>query len=491
MINMPKVKIAVVGVSRDCFPAELTKKRLGILKEELKNLNIDFYMSEVIIESEIDMLKALEDVKAAGANAACIYLGNFGPEAPETIFAQKFNGPTMFCAAAEETKNDLFGGRGDAYCGMLNASYNLALRKVKAHIPKMPVGSASECANMIKEFVSIAKVYIGVKSLKVFSFGPRPENFFACNAPIKPLYDLGIEIMENSELDLFEMFNKIDENLTEVKIIENEMRAEIGDSSYSSILPKLARFEYALTKFYKENLGASSYGVFANKCWPSFQTSFGFVPCYVNSRMAAKGIPVSCEVDIYGAISEYICQLATDVPATLLDINNSVPCDMITDGMDLKGSSVEDLFMGFHCGNTSICNLKSSSLKYQLIMKRLLEPDSEPNISRGTIEGQIKPGDITFFRLHGTADAKLQAYVAEGEVLDLDPQSFGGIGVFAIPNMARFYRYILINKNYPHHGAVAFNKSGKILFDALALLGVEDVGYPLPKGVMYPGENPF
>ena len=35
-------------------------------------------------------------------------------------------------AAAEETQNDLIGGRGDAYCGMLNASYNLKLRNVKA-----------------------------------------------------------------------------------------------------------------------------------------------------------------------------------------------------------------------------------------------------------------------------------------------------------------------------------------------------------------------
>ena len=37
----------------------------------------------------------------------------------------------MFVAAAEESQNNLVGGRGDAYCGMLNASYNLKLRNVK------------------------------------------------------------------------------------------------------------------------------------------------------------------------------------------------------------------------------------------------------------------------------------------------------------------------------------------------------------------------
>ena len=43
---------------------------------------------------------------------------------------------------------------------------------------------------------------------------------------------------------------------------------------------------------------------------------------------------------------------------------------------------------------------------YQLIMKRDLEPDlPEPDITRGTMEGNIKAGDITFFRLQSTSQA--------------------------------------------------------------------------------------
>ena len=75
--------------------------------------------------------------------------------------------------------------RGDAYCGMLNASYNLKLRNVKAYIPEKPVGDANECADMIHEFVPIARAIYGVSHLKIISFGPRPMNFLACNANIK------------------------------------------------------------------------------------------------------------------------------------------------------------------------------------------------------------------------------------------------------------------------------------------------------------------
>ena len=171
-----------------------------MLKLTLKQYG-EIFEAQTVVENEIDMLKAVEEVKTAGCNALVVFLGNFGPETPETLIAQKFDGPVMYVAAAEETGKDLINGRGDAYCGMLNCSYNLGLRKIKAFIPEYPVGTADEIAEMINEFNPVARALIGVANLKIITFGPRPQDFFACNAPIKPLYDLGVEIEENSELD--------------------------------------------------------------------------------------------------------------------------------------------------------------------------------------------------------------------------------------------------------------------------------------------------
>ncbi len=491
--NAPEVKLAVVGVSRDCFPIELTRTRLGMVADACKSAGVEVYACKTIIENEKDTLAALKEVEASGANAAVIYLGNFGPEGPSTIFAQKFDGPVMICAAAEETKTNLINGRGDAYCGMLNASYNVGLRNVPVYIPQMPVGLPGELAEKIKRFETIARIYIGVKDLKIFAFGPRPQDFFACNAPIKPLYDLGVEVMENSELDLFVLYNSVNESDPEIAAIAKDMADELGaGNTYPDLLPKLARFELALTRFAEENLGSRKYAIFADKCWPAFEKAFGFVPCYVNSRLSARGVPVACEVDIYGALSEYMCYLASETPATILDINNTVPNDMIEASTELFGAEVVDLFMGFHCGNTPSCCMKNCSMKFQLIMNRLMEdPTQEPDITRGTLEGQLQPGPTTFFRLQGNAEGELVSYVAEGQILDIDPMSFGGLGIFAIPNFARFYRHILIGKRFPHHGAVAFNHCGNVLFDAIKLLGVTNINVPLPESMWYPGENPF
>ena len=62
MNNMPKVKIGIVAVSRDCFPKSLSVNRR----------------------------KALENIKKAGCNALCVYLGNFGPEISEILPAKHF-----------------------------------------------------------------------------------------------------------------------------------------------------------------------------------------------------------------------------------------------------------------------------------------------------------------------------------------------------------------------------------------------------------------
>ena len=493
MNNIPKIKLGIVAVSRDCFPESLSvNRRKALVAAYAKKYDAaDIYECPVcIVESEIHMVQALEDIKKAGCNALCVYLGNFGPEISETLLAKHFEGPKMFIAAAEESQSALMDGRGDAYCGMLNASYNLKLRSIGAYIPEYPVGDAEDCADMIHDFLPIARAVKGLSELKIISFGPRPLNFLACNAPIQPLYNLGVEIEENSELDLFEAFNKHAGD-ARIPAKVKEMEEELGAGNKKpEVLAKLAQYELTLLDWVEAHKGYRKYVAIAGKCWPAFQTQFGFVPCYVNSRLTGMGIPVSCEVDIYGCLSEFIGTCVSEDVVTLLDINNSVPKDMYKESIEKKFDyKFTDTFMGFHCGNTCTKKLANYEMKYQKIMARNLPIE----VTQGTLEGDIAPGKITFFRLQSTADAKLRAYLAEGEVLPVATKSFGGIGVFAIKEMGRFYRHVLIQKNYPHHGAVAFGHYGKALFEVFKYIGVpmEDINYNQPASLPYPTENPF
>ena len=491
MNNIPEIKVGIVAVSRDCFPESLSVNRRKALVKAYseKYSEKEIYECPIcIVESEIHMVKALEDVTKAGCNALCVYLGNFGPEISETLLAKHFDGAVMFCAAAEEASNRLTGDRGDAFCGMLNASYNLKLRNIKAYIPEYPVGDAYECADMIHDFLPIARAVEGLKNLKIISFGPRPMNFLACNAPIKQLFNLGVEIEENSELDLFEAFNKHKDD-KRIPDVAADMEKELGKGNKKpEILAKLAQYELTLLDWIEAHKGYRKYVAIAGKCWPAFQTQFGFVPCYVNSRLTGRGIPVSCEVDIYGCLSEFIGSCVTEDIVTLLDINNTVPKDMYDEDIKNKFNYKHtDTFMGFHCGNTCSKKLCSPVMKNQMIMARALPVE----VTNGTLEGDIVPGDITFYRLQSTADNRLLAYIAEGEVLPVATKSFGSVGVFAIKEMGRFYRHVLIENGFPHHGAVAFSHCGKALFEVFKYLGVQEIGYNKPESDKYKTENPF
>ncbi len=415
MKNIPEVKLGIIAVSRDCFPIQLSERRRAAIVAACGQKKLDIYEAKTTVENEKDMLKAVEEVKAAECNALVVFLGNFGPETSETLIAKYFDGPCMYVAASEGD-GDLIDGRGDAYCGMLNCSYNLGLRHLQAYIPEYPLGNADEIAGLIGEFIPIARALIGVANLKIITFGPRPQDFFACNAPIQGLYKLGVEIQENSELDLLVSY-KEHANDPRIPAICEDMAKEMGEGKYyPDMNARMALFELTLLDWAENNKGSRKYVAFADKCWPAFPSQFGFEPCYVNSRLATRGIPVSCEVDIYGALSEYIGSCITGDAVTILDINKTVPASMYNERIKGKYDyAFNDTFMGFHCGNTPSCKMCSDrAIKYQLIQHRVLEPaGSEPDISRGTLEGDISPSESTFYRLQCYCECVLRVYVVE------------------------------------------------------------------------------
>ena len=64
--NIPNVKLGIIAVSRDCFIIGLSIARREAIKKACKG---ELYECPVTVENEADMLKAVEDVKAAGGRA--------------------------------------------------------------------------------------------------------------------------------------------------------------------------------------------------------------------------------------------------------------------------------------------------------------------------------------------------------------------------------------------------------------------------------------
>ena len=107
MQNLPEVRLGIVAVSRDCFPIELSQKRRKMVIKACQKGNIKIAEIQTTVENEKNVLQALQEIDKQRVNALVIYLGNFGPEGPTTMLAQKFDGPAMIVAAAEESGKDL------------------------------------------------------------------------------------------------------------------------------------------------------------------------------------------------------------------------------------------------------------------------------------------------------------------------------------------------------------------------------------------------
>ena len=483
---LPEVKLALVSASRDCFPRSLSEARMENLVSCCREIGLSLFVPEgscSIIESKSHAAEAVQQIKRANCDGAVLFLGNFSPEIEDAFFVKQLGKPVAVIAAAEESADGLADSRGDALCGLLSATMAIQKRGLgnEIYLPPNPIVQPTEGAFAIAKFMKIMQVVKGIRNATIGLFGPRPRDFETCNYNITSIASLGVEV---EEFGFFDLANKVREMSEEDNLEEiiASMNADVGAIPSNEFAKRLAAYEKAVLAF-RDELNLSG---MTTQCWIEQEEVLKHVPCFINARMAAKGFPIACENDVHSLIAELMGQYASGQSVTILDINHSIPADLAP---QLADYPVEDLVGLFHCGNTDPRRLKDPQMKYQLIMNRLLEPEGEPDITRGTIEGQISASPITVLQVHGSGD-DMTAYIVEGEFLDLDPKTFGCTGTAYLPGFRRFYRHVLLGR-FHHHAAVAFDHCGEVLYEALKLLGVKTIHTPITDKVLYPGENPF
>lgn len=497
MNNVPEIKLGLVVGTTNWMPTEYATESLhklaDIYRERYGNENI-FVCPVCVDDNEVSVKRALKSLEKNGCNALCLYFANYGPEKTCAVLVEKFtsqNGPVMFCAAAEEAQEHLWDKRKDAYSGILNANYGLSWKNLLVYLPNEPVSEISECANMVHNFVAIARVIVALRYLQIISFGPRPSSYTAAYAPYHSLYNWGIKVDEFSEMELLNAYERhIDDsripNLVEEMLVDLDVNREVANLK---LLGKFAQYELTVKDWLRNHKGLCEYVALTSTCWPAFPKNFGFVPCYVNSRLAGQGIPCACEVDIFGALSEYVAQCVSNYTATILNINNNIPKNIYESKIKglhfLEGGyEITDLFLGYHCGVTSNDILQNGSLKPHFINNKLIGYE----MAQGTIQGGLKPGLITIFRIQVSSNGKLSAYMAEGEILPINIDTYGGRAVIAVKEMSRFYRYVLLTRHFPNHFALLYGHFANELYSICKYLGIDMIEYNHPPHIPYKDE---
>ena len=189
---------------------------------------------------------------------------------------------------------------------------------------------------------------------------------------------------------------------------------------------------------------------YAFQCWTAIEDYFGIVPCSVMSLSSNSLVPAACEVDITGALSMYILQLASDTPSAIADWNNSYNTD-------------PDKVVLFHCSNFPKHFMKDAIVKEQTIIAEFVGKEN----AYGACHGRMTPSPMTYFRLT-TDDVNgiISGYLGEGEITDDPLETFGGYGVAKINNMQVLMQYIC-ELGFEHHVALSQNSVSRPVFEAV------------------------
>ncbi len=116
----------------------------------------------------------------------------------------------------------------------------------------------------------------------------------------------------------------------EMARIENEAREVKVEEKF---IKKTARYILAL-----ENLaGENNYAGLALRCWPDTNQEYGIFPCSAMGKLNERGLPASCEGDVYGVINMILLQ----------EITGNVPSLMDLVDLDFK----ENRALFWHCGS--------------------------------------------------------------------------------------------------------------------------------------------
>lgn len=258
--------------------------------------------------------------------------------------------------------------------------------------------------DLVKAVVRAAELKYKLKSLKLAAVGHTPQGFGfgrAMDAELLEQFGVRLESVEARELiDMAKGYTK-----EEIKEYLEDAKSRMCGLENT---PEHNRLDFArLYKAYKDYVEANQIGALSSRCWPDFFTAFGTPVCGVLAMLNDLNIAASCEADVYGALSMYLCMQLTGQPAFFGD-----PVSM---------DETEGSVTYWHCG-TAACSLarKDTGAEVSVHCNRKIGP---------TLDFGCKACDnVTVFRIGRKPDGSFRFFLASGEALD-KPKQFNGTSI--------------------------------------------------------------
>lgn len=461
---LKKSVFAVVIGNRGFFPDHLCKSGREIILSVLEAEGIkaialgseDTHFGSV--ESLSDAQKCVELFKKhrEEIDGILVTLPNFGDERAiaNTLRWSGLNVPVLIHAFPDDADKMTLADRRDSFCGKMSVCNNLKQYGITFSLTKLhTLDPQSEGFRQeLRRFRSICRVVRGLRNVRIGAIGARPAAFNTVRFSEKLLERSGISV---ETLDLSELFGRaarLHEGDAGVKHKLEQIKGYVPTEGIpSEPLLKMAKVGLVIDTWMEENLLVAS----AIQCWTAMQEYYGVVPCTLMSMMSNQLVPSACETDIAGAVGMYALTLASDKPSAIVDWNNNY------------GGDPEKGVM-FHCSNLPKDFFVEEGAKHSPVMdyQDIIAGTVGKENTYGTIVGRVRTGPFTFCRVStDDLNGRIATYVGEGELTDDRMKTFGGYGVFRIPDLQKLL-YTICENGFEHHVAINLSQTASVIHEA-------------------------
>jgi L-fucose isomerase-like protein len=236
--------------------------------------------------------------------------GNFGNEEVAAMVAKALGVPVLLWGPQDDVFEPDGTRYSDSQCGLFGMSRQLQRFNIPfTYIENCRIEDAI-FTNDFRRFVSVACMVKNFRGMRIAQVGMRPKSF--CSVIFNEgelMQRFGLQIIPVNLAVVIDKYNRI--------LRENDAELEKGAKLLSGryvmddLTPPLLKKVYAFVLLYKEIFAEYRVDAVSAECWTAMQLGVGAMPCTAYSVLADMGYVISCESDMYGAITMALLSCAS------------------------------------------------------------------------------------------------------------------------------------------------------------------------------------
>lgn len=455
------ITIGVAPIKRAFLSMEAAKAQKDKFMGVISSLNLKLLeivdiddLCENGIASNVDVVpKIVEKFKDAKIDALFIPFCDFGAEAVAGGIAAELRVPTLVWGPRDDAPNTPQARGRDTQCGLFAATKVIRNYGVKfSYIFNEPSDSPAFREGFMN-FIRLVTVVRDMNGLRVLKIGDRPVDFLSVQANEAALANkFNITVVPIAPSMLIQQANKlIETGDAEMDVYIDDLKTRYETITFSRGFPGSAPVSdevnlkkcAALKVVIQRAMERQNCSVAAFECWSAFSFGYGICPCQAVGDLTDEGMPLSCECDVYGAITMAMLRAASlyEDSCFLADLTIRHP----------ENDNAELLW---HCGPFPY------SLK---------NPDSKAALQHGQQVFELKQGPLTLARL-GELEGEWFLFCGEGETTT-GPETTNTYVWFEADNWKRWEEKLMFGP-YIHHIGAIYGNYLPVLREAARYLGI-------------------